>query len=142
MVSRKAVWLVASILVAPLVFAESESIGDHQERQAAPAKIEDVEGVAGDNIYLDGRVYISGQPDEAALAELAKMGVAVVVNTRTPEEMEDPEELQFDEEAVVRELGMSYVWIPLGGDEHPYSPAALDTFGEALASGDGPVLIH
>ena len=142
MVTRKGAWILTCILVAPLVFGDCGIDAADVAPPAPPTKIEEIEGVARDNLYLDGRVYIAGQPDEAAFKELAERGVAVVVNARTPAEMEDPEELQFDEEAIVRELGMSYVEIPLGGDDHPYGPGALDTFGEVLSSNDGQVLIH
>ena len=54
---------------------------------AQPQKIEDVEGITAENLYLDGRVYIAGQPDEAALGKLAERGVTAVVNARTPSEM-------------------------------------------------------
>ena len=37
---------------------------------------------------------------------------------------------------------MSYVSIPLGGDEHPYEPTAVARLAEALSSHDGRVLIH
>jgi uncharacterized protein (TIGR01244 family) len=94
------------------------------------------------NLYLDGRVYISGQPDEAALAELRRRGLSVVVNTRTPAEVEDREKVPFDEGQVVRDLGMSYVSIPLGGDEHPYEPAAVERLAKVLDGNQGRVLIH
>jgi uncharacterized protein (TIGR01244 family) len=142
MVTRKGEWILPSILVATLVFGTGGIYGADGAQPAPPTKVEDVGGVARDNLYLDGRVYIAGQPDEAAFAELARRGVTVVINARTPSEMEDPEQLQFDEEAVVRELGMSYVWVPLGGDDHPYNPQAVDTFDDALASSDGPILVH
>jgi uncharacterized protein (TIGR01244 family) len=139
MVTRNTALFFTVILVAAIGFGDCGADG---APPAMPKKVENVVGVARDNLYLDGRVYISGQPDEAAFEELARRGVAVVINARTPGEMEDPEELQFDEEAVVRELGMSYVWIPLGGDDHPYEPTAVDKLDDALSSSDGPVLIH
>ena len=87
-------------------------------------------------------MYISGQPNEDALAELQRKGVSVVVNARTPEEMDDRESVPFDEERAVVDLGMSYVAIPLGGDDHPYGPEAVERLAEVLASSDQPVLIH
>ena len=32
-----------------------------------------------------------------------------------------------------KEMGIEYVWIPLGGDDHPYTPGAVDEFAAALA---------
>jgi len=49
----------------------------------------------------------------------------------------------FDEAALVKELGMRYVYIPMSGrPENPYSPKALDTFAAAMGSADGKVLLH
>lgn len=140
MTRKTLVGFVLIALAAVSGFAGCKS--DVERSEAPPQKVEDVGGVERGNLYLDGRVYISGQPDAAAFEELAERGVAVVVNARTPAEMEDPEEVPFDEEATVLGLGMSYVWIPLGGDDHPYEPAALDKLEDALASSDGAVLIH
>lgn len=116
--------------------------GSHDATPKPPLKIEEIEGVGGAGLYLDGRVYIAGQPSAEAFAELHRQGLAVVVNTRTPEEMEDRERVPFDEQGAVVDLGMIYVTIPLGGDDHPYGPDAVQQLAEALESTDGPVLIH
>lgn len=87
-----------------------------------------------------GSLYIASQPDEAALARMAQSGVVTVINLRTPAEME---RLDFDEPAEVERLGMSYVHVPLGGADHPHTPAALDSVAQAIAAADGaPVLLH
>lgn len=93
-------------------------------------------------LWRDGRVFIGGQPDEAALSRFAKTGVTVVVNLRTTAEMDDRERVPFDEAAVVDALGMEYVHIPLGGDEHPYTPEAVRRFADVLEKHDGLVLLH
>ena len=129
-------------MVALNLFAEKGLEGSLEAQPTAPLKIEDVEGVGGGGIYLDGRVYIAGQPGVEALATLHQKGVAVVVNTRTPHEMDDREKVPFDEEGAVLDMGMTYVAIPLGGDDHPYGPEAVDRLAEILASSDQPVLIH
>lgn len=142
MINRTVAVFILLILVmpAPLGWCDGGAAGP--TTSAPPLKIEDVEGVAQGNLYLDGRVYIAGQPSEEAFAELARRGVTVVVNTRTAEEVEDREQVPFDEESVVRELGMNYVSIPLGGDDHPYEPAAVERLAEALAADQGNVVIH
>jgi protein tyrosine phosphatase (PTP) superfamily phosphohydrolase (DUF442 family) len=106
-----------------------------------PVAIEDVEGVER-NLYLDGRVYIGGQPTEAALQTLKELGVTAVVNLRTPGEMDDRERVPYDEATAARGLELDYIWIPLGGEDHPYTPAALDKFAEVLERHDGRVLLH
>src|SRR5262245_33532829 len=84
-------------------------------------------------------MFIGGQPTERALRELSAKGVTTVVNLRMPEEMA---RVGFDEAALVKELGMKYVYIPMRGTaDHPYGPKELDTFAEAMAA-DGKVLLH
>jgi len=142
MINKAAAWLILSILVTQPALAGCDGDGKQSASQAQPKKIEDVDGVMAGNLYLDGRVYISGQPTESAIAELEHRGLTVVVNARTPAEVEDREEVPFDEEQIVRELGMSYISIPLGGEDHPYEPAAVEQLAEVLSLNDGPVLIH
>jgi uncharacterized protein (TIGR01244 family) len=93
-------------------------------------------------LWRDGRVFIGGQPDEAALARFGELGVTVVINLRSVAEMSDRERVPFDEAEVVKALGMQYVHIPLGGEEHPYTPEAVDRLAGVLALHDGPVLLH
>lgn len=85
-------------------------------------------------------LFIAGQPTEKALRDLKAKGVTTVINLRMPEEMK---QIGFDEAALLKELGMNYVHIPMRGTpEHPYGPAQLDRFAAALASADGKVLLH
>lgn len=85
-------------------------------------------------------VFIGGQPTQRALRELKQQGVTTVVNLRTPEEMA---RIGFDEAALVKELGMRYVFIPMRGNaEFPYSPRSLKDFEAAMKSADGKVLLH
>ena len=85
-------------------------------------------------------MFIGGQPTEKALRELKAKGVTTVVNLRMPEEMA---RVGFDEAALVKELGIKYVHIPMRGTaDHPYGPKELDAFAAAMASADGKVLLH
>jgi len=85
-------------------------------------------------------MFIAGQPTEQALRQLRAKGVTTVVNLRMPEEMA---RVGFDEAALVKELGMKYVHIPMRGTaEHPYGPKQLDDFAAALNAADGKVLLH
>lgn len=111
------------------------------DRSAMPAVVEGFRDVPG-GVWRDGRVYLAGQPSEDAFASFLQLGVTVVVNLRTPDEMNDRDRVPFDEDAVLADLGIEYVHIPLGGDDHPYDPAAVDRFAEVLASTEGPVLLH
>ncbi|HEV8264898.1 MAG TPA: sulfur transferase domain-containing protein [Gemmatimonadales bacterium] len=86
-------------------------------------------------------MFVTGQPTERALRELRAQGVTTVVNLRTPEEM--TRDVKFDEPALVAELGMRYVYLPVRGTaEYPYSPETLAKFAEAVSSANGKVLLH
>jgi uncharacterized protein (TIGR01244 family) len=85
-------------------------------------------------------LFIGGQPTEKALRDLKAKGVTTVINLRMPEEMK---QIGFDEAALLKELGMNYVHIPMRGSaENPYGPKQLEQFTAAMASADGKVLLH
>jgi uncharacterized protein (TIGR01244 family) len=85
-------------------------------------------------------LFIAGQPTEKALRDLKARGVTTVINLRMPEEMA---QIGFDEAALVKELGMTYVHIPMRGSaENPYGPKQLDTFAAAIGAAQGKVLLH
>ncbi len=85
-------------------------------------------------------VFISGQPTQQGLRELRAQGVTTVVNLRSPPEMN---RVPFDEAALVKELGMEYVYLPMRGTpELPYSPAGVKSFAAAMSGAKGKVLLH
>lgn len=85
-------------------------------------------------------MFIGGQPTEKALRELKAKGVTTVVNLRMPQEME---QIGFDEAALLKELGIKYVHIPMrGSPENPYGPKQLDQFTEVMNTASGKVLLH
>jgi uncharacterized protein (TIGR01244 family) len=86
-------------------------------------------------------MFISGQPTDRALRDLRAQGVTTVVNLRSPEEMSS--RVPFDEAALVKNLGMEYVYIPVRGNtEFPYTPDALKSFAAAMSGAKGKVLLH
>jgi uncharacterized protein (TIGR01244 family) len=87
-------------------------------------------------------VFIAGQPNEQALERFKALGVTVVVNLRTQREMDNRQAVPFDEVAALAKLGLGYVHIPLGGDDNPWTPAAVERFAQALDKHRGPVLLH
>jgi uncharacterized protein (TIGR01244 family) len=101
----------------------------------------DTKGLFQDKfVSIGDDMFIGGQPTEKALRDLRAKGVTTVVNLRTPEEMA---RVGFDEAALVKELGMKYVYIPMRGTaEYPYAPKQLDAFAAAMAAADGKVLLH
>lgn len=111
------------------------------EATALPVVVKDFEGVQG-GVFRDGRLFIGGQPSEGALQRFHDLGVTAIVNLRTPAEMDDRDRVPFDEAAAVAALGMDYIHIPLGGDDHPYDKAAVAAFASVLAEHEGPVFLH
>ncbi len=85
-------------------------------------------------------LFIGGQPTEKALRDLKAKGVTTVVNLRMPEEMA---QIGFDEAALLKELGITYVHIPMRGTpENPYGPKELDRFAATVAAAQGKMLLH
>ncbi len=111
------------------------------DHDALPVAVDGWDGVQN-GVYQDGRVYIAGQPDEAAFKRFQDLGVNVVINLRPPREMDNRERVPFDEAAVLEELDLQYVQIPLGGEAYPYNRQAVDQFAEVLAKHNGPILLH
>jgi len=89
-----------------------------------------------------GSVYVAGQPTEAALRELAAKGVTTVISLRTQQEMDNRKAVPFDEAALAKELGLTYVHVPLGGPDTPYTPEAVEKVRAAINSSKGEVLLH
>ncbi len=83
---------------------------------------------------VDG-LSTAGQPDEAGFKVFADSGYAAVIDLRTA-----GEDRGLDEAAVVEDLGMEYMSLPIGRDDITFEKAAelrrmLDQFDE-------PVLLH
>ncbi len=107
-----------------------------------PTKIEYPAGGEG-VIVRAGPVFIAGQPTEESLRRLVKdEGITVVINLRGQKEMDDRKAVPFDEAAVLKELGVDYVHVPLGRPDHPATPAKVDQVAEALSQHQGKVLLH
>src|SRR5690348_9114735 len=84
---------------------------------------------------LDG-VAAAGQPDEGALAELARAGYRTVVDLRAPEEARG-----FDEAAAVERAGMTY--LPLPVTQLTLDDAAFDRFRAVMRDpARRPILVH
>ena len=89
-----------------------------------------------------GPAFVAGQPTADALRSMKAAGVTTVISLRTQPEMDNRQLVPFDEEALVKELGMKYVHIPLGGPDTPYTPAAVTAVNEAMKAAGGKVLLH
>ena len=89
------------------------------------------------NLSHDSGVFFGGQPTADAFDTAQKMGVKVVVNLRSDQEIAT---MDFDEAALVERLGMKYVAIPI--TSKTFGPADADDLKEVLRKTSGPVLSH
>ncbi len=137
--------VVLLVLAAGLAGAEA-GVGTREpspatvERPPVPRPVTDVPGV--DHLFEDGRVLVGGQPSADALRRLRERGLTAVVNLRTSREMVNPHEVAYDEVEVVRDLGLGYLQLQLGGDGHPYTPEVVRRLAEFLDRHPGQVLVH
>ena len=128
------------VLMAPIASAQSIVGKDKTGPVPNPVTLDTTGLFQAKFVSVGDDMFIGGQPTEKALRDLRAKGVTTVVNLRMPQEMA---QVNFDEAALVKELGMKYVYIPMRGtSENPYGPKQLDTFAAAIASADGKVLLH
>jgi len=83
-----------------------------------------------------GDLYLASQPTAADLELAKQQGIKTVINLRPA--AEQPE---FDEEGLVRGLGLEYVHVPIAG-VGGFDDATITRAREALSSAEGPVLLH
>jgi uncharacterized protein (TIGR01244 family) len=135
--------LAATVLIASFTLAVSAQslVGKDQTGPVPNPVTLDAAGLfQAKFVSVGDDVFIGGQPTEKALRDLRARGVTTVVNLRMPEEMA---KIGFDEAALVKELGMKYVYIPMSGSAgNPFGPKQLDTFAATMAVADGKVLLH
>jgi protein tyrosine phosphatase (PTP) superfamily phosphohydrolase (DUF442 family) len=137
---RKAVVLIGAAAMWAVVLAPVAAMAFEGPLSAAP--IDSVYKVEGKkDCFRSTNFYFGGQPTLETLRWLKSEGVTLVVNLRSEKENKDFAETAFNEENLVRELGMAYVSIPLGGKES-YRPQAVDTFAEVLAAHTGKAFVH
>lgn len=102
---------------------------------ASPLKVDLGTVVAAGTVSPVDGITSAGQPDKAALKVFADSGYAAVIDLRTA-----GEDRGMDEQAVVEELGMDYVPLPIGRDGISFENAA--TLDELIKSYKAPVLVH
>lgn len=136
---------VIALLVGTVLAADV----DAQVQQAKtsvpfPARLDTTGLFRAVHARVGDNLTIAGQPTEAALRRLRAEGYTTVINLRAPNEMANRQAVPFDEEALVRELGMKYVYLPMRGDTaYPYAPSAVTALAKALDEAKGEkVLLH
>ena len=134
-----AVAIAVSLSAATPAFAQS-ILKDKTGPVPDPVTLETTGLFQDKFVSVGDDMFIGGQPTEKALRDLQAKGVRTVINLRMPEEMS---RVSFDESALVKELGMKYVHIPMRGTAaNPYGPKQLDDFVAAMNAAEGKVLLH
>ena len=80
-------------------------------------------------------LYRGAQPDAAAITNLAKLGVKVIINLRMADDIWKPEE------ALAQAHGILYTNIPLRGLGRP-TDEQMKTILALLGASQGPVFVH
>ena len=134
---------VAAVIAMPFATATSQKLTGPNSTVAPPAPVAlDTTGMfQAKFVKVGDDVFIGGQPTEKALRDLKEQGVTTVVNLRSPEEM--TRSVKFDEAALVKSLGMTYVYLPMRGTpELPYAPKAVQDLAAAMRATNGKLLLH
>lgn len=127
--------------VALLVSAPGAASSQSAAKVEAPVVLDTTGMFQAKFVRVGSDIFIGGQPTERALRELKAQGVTTVVNLRTPPEMTN--QVRFDEAALIKELGMKYVYLPVRGDaNYPYAPSTVTEFAKAMKEANGKVLLH
>lgn len=125
--------LPATALLVVLMLVGGYAVSDHARADSPPV----LDGLQFKNAKTPQEGVISGgQPTEDEFRHAAKLGYQTVVNLRT-----DGEEIPFDEPALVEQLGMKYVHLPIAGAEGITSENAA-ALAEILGNAERPVLLH
>ena len=133
--------LSVAIVAVTAPLTAQKVVGGSKLAHAPKAELLDTTGMFQSTYAKVGDdLFVAGQPTEKALREMKAKGVTMVVNLRTPAEME---RIGFDEAKLIGELGMQYVYIPIRGDStYPYDATALTRFTDAMKQAKGKVLLH
>lgn len=93
------------------------------------------------NFYQSEDFYFGGQPSIEALHWLKTEGVTTIINLRTDKEMSKYESFAYNEKAMVEELGMKYILVPVD-PKSSYNTETLSLFARAIDENPGKICIH
>lgn len=139
---RRTILALSLSAVAPAIVAAQHLTGGEKITKLPAPVLLDTTGMFQAKIARVGDdIFVGGQPTERALREMKAQGVTTVVNLRTPPEM--ARAVKFDEKALIEQLGMTYVNLPVGGNgQYPYTPQTVAKFSQAVRDAKGKVLLH
>jgi len=93
------------------------------------------------DLYQAGDIYLGGQPKTETLDTLLSLGLTLVINIRTEQEIATQIFEGYDEESYAKEIGLEYVHIPIGGATG-YTPEAIAEIENSINDTNGKILIH
>lgn len=108
---------------------------DIEPPSASPLKADLQQVVASGSVEPVDGITSAGQPDAAAFKVFAENGYVAVVDLRT-----EGESRGLDEKAVVENLGMDYVSLPI--DYGGISFENAEALDKLIKSYDEPILVH
>ncbi|MCB1663137.1 MAG: hypothetical protein H6995_07605 [Pseudomonadales bacterium] len=85
---------------------------------------------------IAGDLVIASQPSQEALAHFAGQGYRTVISTRSEDEID------WDEAALVKELGMEYFQVPMPKSLNAISDTQVKQLNLALKNSKKPILLH
>jgi len=93
------------------------------------------------NLYKSGNIYLSGQPTRENFDYLKDQGIKLVINIRTEPEMEKFAKEKYDESSYLKEKGIEYLQIGVGGTDG-FKPEIINAISAKIGDQQGKVLIH
>jgi len=131
--------LLSLVLLASLGSdAAGQESADALPKGVAPVEALEREGVAP--LSRVGNVLLAGQPSAETLEAFAAEGTTIVIDLRMPVEQRG-----FDEPALVKGMGLTYVLLGFGGPQ-PMTDEILGKargmLAEHRADGEGDLLLH
>ena len=123
-----------------LVFLAFVNVAFSQE--TSPSELNQVERIDGiPNFFKSHNFYFAGQPSAETLKSLKEDGLALVINLRSDAENAKQTQNSFNEEELVKSLGMKYASVPMSGAS-ANCPETVEKIAQVIKSVEGKILIH
>lgn len=126
-------WLAILALVLVAVGCASQP----KQPDAAPSMLEAIQCGSMARVHTLGDIMLGSQPSREDFALAKDAGVRTVLNFRHKSELPP----DFDEQAEVERLGMTYIHLPWSG-EAQLTDEVFDKGREIMRSAERPILVH
>ena len=123
------------LLLASVVLVAGSACAGDSEPVSSGLKVDLAAVVESGKVEPVNGLSTAGQPDEAGFKVFAESGYAAVIDLRTA-----GEDRGLDEAAVVEDLGMDYLALPIGRGDITFEKAA--ELKRLMDQYDEPVLLH